>query len=129
MMAQPTKTTTLMNNLYTIVSREDNNGTPTFRIHLNAESPIYADHFPGKPITPGACIIQTALELTEKITGHTMEIREIKNVKFLHVLSPTENPDMEFYFKSLETTANGTRAKIEVRNSSATFTTISILCK
>ncbi len=57
----------LIDNLYSINAREfDNMGDKAiFGISLNADNVIYKAHFPSNPITPGVCLIQMALEITE----------------------------------------------------------------
>ena len=57
----------LIDNLYSINARElDKMGDKAiFGISLNADNVIYKAHFPSNPITPGVCLIQIALEITE----------------------------------------------------------------
>lgn len=98
-------------------------------VKLDADDVIYTSHFPGHPITPGACIIQMALELTEKIVGKKMDISEIKNVKFLKILSPIDNPTVDFLFKTLEKSDSEVRVKIEVKDEEKEFSTLSFICR
>lgn len=119
----------MIDDLYEIVGRKTENEIISFSVELNPSSRIYAAHFPGTPITPGACIIQIALELTNKLVGKELEIEEIKNVKFLNILSPIDNPIVEFVFKPLTVDGETVKAKVEVKDNNKTFTTISILCK
>lgn len=123
------KAMTMIEDLYETVGKKTENGTTSFSIKLNPASRIYAAHFPGTPITPGACIIQIALELTTELPGKELEITEIKNVKFLNILSPIDNPIVEFAFKPLTVEREVVKAKAEVRDQNKTFTTISILCR
>ena len=83
---------TFRNNLYTISSQENHEGTARYDLNLNAEHAIYKAHFPGLPITPGVCLMQIARELLEDHTGLALEITMVKNVKFLSVISPVEQP-------------------------------------
>jgi 3-hydroxymyristoyl/3-hydroxydecanoyl-(acyl carrier protein) dehydratase len=39
------------------------------QVQLLPESPIYAAHFPGFPVTPGVTLVQMALELMGKKTA------------------------------------------------------------
>lgn len=52
-------------------------------IVLNVQHPIYKAHFPDKPITPGACLVQIAEELLQQ------QIVRITNLKFLQIVPPT----------------------------------------
>lgn len=119
----------MIDDLYEITGMKTENEATSFSVKLNPASRIYAAHFPGTPITPGACIIQIALELTEKLAGKELEIEEIKNVKFLNILSPIDNPTVDFAFKPLTVDGETVKARVEVRDQNKKFTTISILCR
>lgn len=64
--------------LYTVLEKADGGAT----VRTLPESPIYAAHFPGYPITPGVCIVQMAMELTGK------HLTSAKDIKFLHPVFP-----------------------------------------
>lgn len=53
------------------------------RVRFEAEHPIYLGHFFGKPITPGACLV----EIAEELIGQP--ITQIKGLKFLNTVPPT----------------------------------------
>jgi|GEM_PF-384204 len=61
-------------------------------ITLNADHPIYRAHFPGQPITPGVITVQIITEVLEQELGRRLTLREVKNVKFLIPIIPTETP-------------------------------------
>lgn len=66
------------------------------KVRWNASHEIYQAHFPGNPITPGACIVQITKELAEMLTGYSLMIHEIKNLKFINVIVPKEFPEVDF---------------------------------
>lgn len=76
----------LRNSLYTIVRADTGSGT--FTLRLLPECFIYQAHFPGRPVTPGVCIVQMGVELIEELTGRRLRLVRIKNVKFLSPLVP-----------------------------------------
>lgn len=78
----------LRNSLYTIVGVDTGSGT--FTLRLLPECFIYQAHFPGRPVTPGVCIVQMGVELIEEFTGRRLRLVRIKNVKFLSPLVPDE---------------------------------------
>lgn len=94
----------LKNNLYRILDSEIGSQEGKYLLRLNPEHFIYKAHFPGKPITPGVCIVQMAKELLEEYLSQTTErtsadgmelqIVKVKNVKFLSVISPKENNEI-----------------------------------
>ena len=67
-----------------------------YRIVLHPDSPIYRAHFPGRPITPGACMIQIVQELAQlHFADRTLQVRSITNLKFLALLEPQHHPTVE----------------------------------
>lgn len=116
---------TILNNvLYTICSRETHEAEVVYHVALNKDCFIYKAHFPQNPITPGVCMVQTALELLEDLTGRRLEISEAKNIKFLHILSPTEHPEADFVFTSV-VNDEAVKAKVNVMKGDTVFAQLS----
>ncbi|WP_302606435.1 beta-hydroxyacyl-ACP dehydratase [uncultured Duncaniella sp.] len=90
---------TLKNNLYNIVSSGADSGS--FRLALNPDCGIYRAHFPGKPITPGVCIIQIVSELLPYTLGFNVELHSVSNAKFLAVINPLETPTVNCCLKKI----------------------------
>ena len=78
----------LLNSLYEIVERQQSEEKSTFVIRFNASHPVFAGHFPGHPVVPGACLIQIAEELASLRAGHTVRLTAVRNVKFRQPVSP-----------------------------------------
>ena len=121
----------LKNQLFKI-----NDITPTddgmvCHVSLLPDCIIYKAHFPKQPITPGVCIVQMAKEVIETYLERAYEISEIKNVKFLYILSPIESPEVIFTFSQVDvnTTGNTVSAKVDVADDNHLFTTISFTCE
>lgn len=53
----------------------------------------------------------------------------MKNVKFLNILSPLSNKDVDFVFNSIEHAENYIKAKIDVKTGDELFTSISFVCE
>ncbi len=121
----------LNNYLYTVTDSRTADGEGKFTIALNAACPIYAAHFPGHPVTPGVCIVQTAKELLETIVGHRLDIVAVKNVKFLAVLSPDGTPQVECSVGKIQRAADGDEvsARVEMSCQGAAVAKISLTCK
>ena len=75
---------------------------------------IYQAHFPGNPITPGACIIQIAQELYEQLCGHSVEILEVKNAKFLKTMTPSPNNRYHYSFSNISAGSDNDRMQVVV---------------
>ena len=67
-----------------------------YRIALCPDSPIYRAHFPGRPITPGACLVQLVEELAQlHFSDSTLRVSQIVDAKFLALLEPQHHPQVE----------------------------------
>ena len=108
----------LKNQLYQIEHSQESDGTEQFTIRLLEDCPIYRAHFPGQPITPGVCIVQIV-----------QEISDVKNVKFLNILTPKDNPKVDIVFTAIETSDESVSAKAEVKDATTVFTTVSVVCQ
>ena len=124
-----TITMILKNQLYQIEHSQESDGTEQFTIRLLEDCPIYRAHFPGQPITPGVCIVQIVQELLELTVGQQLEISEVKNVKFLNILTPKDNPKVDIVFTAIETSDESVSAKAEVKDATTVFTTVSVVCQ
>jgi 3-hydroxymyristoyl/3-hydroxydecanoyl-(acyl carrier protein) dehydratase len=82
----------LLHNFYTIASKRQSGTEWQYTLALNGEHFVYAAHFPGKPITPGVCIIQMVQELAEEVVQRRLALRVVKNVKFMQVIDPRVYP-------------------------------------
>ena len=113
------------NILYSIRSRETREAEVVYHVSLDKNSFIYQAHFPGgDPITPGVCMVQTALELLEDMTGTQLEISEAKNIKFLHILSPRACPEADLVFTSV-VSGESVKAKVNVMKVETMFAQLS----
>ena len=74
----------LNSSFYHITSRDES----SFTIRFNSEHPVFAGHFPGHPIVPGACLVQIAQELLSDQKGVRVQFREIRNLKFKQPITP-----------------------------------------
>jgi 3-hydroxyacyl-[acyl-carrier-protein] dehydratase len=86
----------LENSFYTV--KENESGENSFRItvELNPSHEIYKAHFPENPITPGVCLLQMSLELLNTCFERDLRLIEAKNIKYLKIINPLENPKIDF---------------------------------
>lgn len=110
----------LRNNLYTISQKEIEGLNGCFTIELNSSHFIYLAHFPEEPITPGVCIVQIGQELLELLLEESflkkyrLEIKKVKNVKFLSVISPKNNTTIVYTMKKVEMSEDATEVKAQI---------------
>ena len=86
----------LIDSLFTIRSREETPAGCTYVLAPDAGHAIYGAHFPGDPVTPGVCIIQTVKELAERTVGRPLFLRTVRNAKFLRVIDPRKATEVTF---------------------------------
>jgi 3-hydroxyacyl-[acyl-carrier-protein] dehydratase len=103
-------------------------GKADFRIKWNVESFIYRAHFPGNPVTPGVCLIQTVVELFGLSQGADFGIKTLKNVKFTAPVNPLDSDETDF---SIEFSENETLWQIKaiVKENDVVFAKMSMILK
>ena len=57
-------------------------------LHIRAEHPSFAGHFPGFPVLPGAVLLDETLRAIESARGIDLERWQISSAKFLDVVRP-----------------------------------------
>ncbi len=116
----------LQDNLYTIVSQQEQEGVATFQLSLHPEWPIYKAHFPGHPITPGVCIVQMVQELLQVLQNRELCLRQAKNVKYVAIISPEEVSDLTVSFPKIEQQPDGSlKVQAQVASGSTIYTKLS----
>jgi 3-hydroxyacyl-[acyl-carrier-protein] dehydratase len=89
----------LANTFYTVEKTDSTQNTYRAEVRLNASHEIYKAHFPENPITPGVCLLQIAIELLNLKFERDLRLIESKNIKYLKVINPLQNPIIEFVFE------------------------------
>lgn len=85
-----------LNNLYTVEGITRNEAEIRATVLLNSNSPVYGAHFPGNPITPGACLVEMGRELCALVLEKNMFLEKADHVKFLKGIHPEETPRIEY---------------------------------
>lgn len=85
----------LAGKLYTLEQEQLAEGAGTFNIAWNAKHPVFEGHFPGRPVVPGVCMMQTIHELLEKTLQKKVTLKKASNMKFLNMIDPNANPVTE----------------------------------
>jgi 3-hydroxyacyl-[acyl-carrier-protein] dehydratase len=62
----------------------------TLHLHVAADHPAYAGHFPGRPILPGVLLLDEALHALAAREGLDPTARRIKSAKFPSAVQPGE---------------------------------------
>ena len=120
----------LQDNLYTILSQQQEDGHHVFHLRLHPEWPIYKSHFPGHPITPGVCIVQTVQELLQSLMHRRLTLVQAKNVKYLAIISPEETTELTVTFSLIEEQPDGSlKLQAQVASGETLCTKLSLTFK
>ena len=85
----------LLDDFYTIMNRDASDSTVRAKIFINRRHKIFEGHFPGLPIVPGVCMMQIIREIMEVTTERSLMISGADNMKFLSVINPDQNPEVD----------------------------------
>lgn len=93
----------LLNDFFYIRQLESADRTVKASLSINKTHKIFEGHFPSIPIVPGVCMMQMMREIMEQHVNKKLLIRTGDNVKFLSVINPTENSEVEATIQYEET--------------------------
>lgn len=125
----------LLNNLYRIDAIDQLEEGILCSIRLIEDSPIYKAHFPTQPITPGACVVQMAVEMYEEFKGSRVqevqgiEIVKVKNAKFLKAMIPGGGRVFRFAIRESAAEQGLIQLQVVVTSDDVTYAKLSLICK
>lgn len=115
-----------LDELFILQSIENTENGFTTILRCNPEHLIYQAHFPGNPITPGACLLQTAGELLQRKLGRPLFLKASKNIKYLNVLIPAEGKEVRFTFSNLVESETECKAQVVISDEASVYTKMSL---
>ena len=115
-----------LDNLFHIEFIEEAENGFVALLCCNPEHLIYQAHFPGNPITPGACLLQTAGELLQRKLGRPLFLKASKNVKYLNVLVPAEGKEVRFTFSNLVESETECKVQVAIADEASVYTKMSL---
>lgn len=89
-------------------------GTGEIRVSVTfpTEFSGFKGHFPGRPVLPGVCMIQTVLVALGVHSGGEVELRQLGAAKWLVPVLPTES--LDFVMRPKQKDAEVTQVKVSV---------------
>ena len=85
----------LENKFYRILSEERGEGlSAKFNVAILPECNVYDGHFPGDPVCPGVCNIETIKECAILLTGEQLRYSIIKQCRLTALATPTVCPEV-----------------------------------
>ena len=115
-----------LDHLFILNSIDGTENGFTAHLRCNPEHLIYQAHFPGNPITPGACLLQTASELLQRKQDRPLFLKTSKNVKYLSVLIPAEGKEVRFTFSNLVESDTECKAQVVIADEASVYTKMSL---
>lgn len=115
--------------LYDVIDKSINEDSVTFTILLNSEHCIYKAHFPGYPVTPGACIVQIAVDLLGMYEECHCELVGMKGSRFLSVLKPDVAPKVQFVISRIREAEDNVSASILIRDADTVYAKMECTCR
>lgn len=85
----------LLDDFFKLTQNDASPGVVKAKISINRAHRIFDGHFPGLPIVPGVCMLQIVREIMEVHTGRDLKISAADNMKFLSVINPDQNIDID----------------------------------
>ncbi len=78
----------LLNDFFRIESLQQDDAVARAELRLDPEHPIFKGHFPGRPVVPGACLLQLVEEMTSIVTGREWRLLKGDQIKFIAAIDP-----------------------------------------
>jgi 3-hydroxymyristoyl/3-hydroxydecanoyl-(acyl carrier protein) dehydratase len=102
-------------------------GINVFEFRFRAGDPVFAGHFPNRPLLPGVFQLEMTRVAAENILNCPLAVREISKAKFQRPILPDETVRLELKLSETEKTIRA-RASFSVQGQSA-GETILLLCR
>ena len=115
-----------LDGLFIIKTIEENENSFLVRMCCNPSHPVYQAHFPDNPITPGACLLKTAGEVLEQKLSRPLYLKSSKNIKYLSLLIPKEEKEVQFVFSNLVEGENECKVQVVIADETTVYTKMSL---
>ena len=84
----------LKKKFYDIIESHKDGATGVYHVAILPECSVYQGHFPGDPICPGVCNIETIKECVCDLLGCDLRIQSIKQCRLTAIATPTVCPEV-----------------------------------
>ncbi len=108
------------NKYYKILDAKVDGLDAVYHIALLPDCDVYRGHFPGNPVSPGVCNIETIKECAMLLTGKRLQISTIKQCRLTAVASPALCPEVDVTL-SLLPTDNGFAVTARIADAERTY--------
>ena len=115
-----------LDNLFIIQSITDTDTGFSAKLRCNASHPVYQSHFPGNPITPGACLLKTTGEVLQQKLGRPLYLKASKNIKYLSLVIPEEGKKVRYDFSRLVVDETECKVQVVIADETNVYTKMSL---
>ena len=91
---------------YSIKSQQTKAQVAIFDVTLLPNCSVYKGHFPGTPVAPGVFNIRMIMECVERITGKPILLESITQCKFITMITPLQNKELQIRIETTEIADN-----------------------
>lgn len=114
----------LENKFYKVLSEERGEGlSAKYHVAILPECNVYDGHFPGDPVCPGVCNIETIKECTILLCGVQLRYAAIKQCRLTTLATPTVCPEVDVQV-SLTPTDDGFSVQASIADDKQTYMTL-----
>jgi 3-hydroxyacyl-[acyl-carrier-protein] dehydratase len=78
----------LLDDFFIIDDWQPGNGLARAILRINWGHPIFEGHFPGRPVVPGACLLQIVKELLSMAVSSEVRLTRTDQIKFISMIGP-----------------------------------------
>lgn len=112
----------LENKFYRILSekRHEAGLGALFHVAILSECNVYDGHFPGDPVCPGVCNIETIKECAILLTGESLRYTSIKQCRLTALATPVVCPEVDVDVELTET-ADGYAVQATIADARQTY--------
>lgn len=112
----------LINDFYKILNIDESESNKlSALVKIDKFHSIFKGHFPDHPVTPGVCTMQIIKELSEKWSGSDLMLKTARNVKFMAIINPELNEDVQFelQFEELNSEELSVKSTVSIEDNAA----------
>jgi 3-hydroxyacyl-[acyl-carrier-protein] dehydratase len=109
----------LLNDFFIIDDLQTGDGSVRALLHLDVRHPIFEGHFPGRPVVPGACLLQLVQELAASINIGGLRLIKAEQIKFITPIDPVRNGTVEMLLTGKKTKPGEWQVTAEGSNAGA----------
>ena len=94
----------LKDSFYHIISNSHQDNIILVALEFDAAHPIFAGHFPGQPVVPGACMLQMVKEMLGDALKSPSHLKKADHLKFIAPIDPNmaDELEMKLTYKAVE---------------------------